>query len=295
MTAQLDSGLKTTQVYTNTLLLEPEHGMSQVVSELASWIAWKTSEEMTAEMILSGKESYLFGDESEFLIELGQFEGVESSIPMALKASYIHDDPKTEGRQWITEVELFRELADFTVEFSVNLYVVDAHLDVRPPMPSRPRLLVNVTETCRPVGATPGLYTRALTTGTAEKFLAEVITHSRKVPIVVISSNWAMEPGLNVERMREQLLGLANLYAVPEETDSWELASMIGKGLTCYGDAIRIIWPLAEGQADPSSVLVLPKGKDDRQRTAGEMERIAVLVIMRKRMEDALLIKTLDL
>lgn len=282
MTAPIESALKTTQVYTNTLWLEPEEGMSRVVDELGAWITWKTSELLTGEMILSGKESYTFKDESELLVELGQFEGVESSIPMLLKASYVHDDFKVEGRQWITEVTIKRELNDFIVQLVVNLFVVDTNHDARPPSPSRPRLMVNITESCRPIGSTPGLYIKPLSTALGEKFLSEIHNHTRQAPIVLVSSHVAADSAVNVERMREQLLGLANLYQVTEDTDGWELANILGKEYSCYGDAIRIIWPIEDGRADPSTMLILSKDKHGEPRTFAQMERIATILVLCK-------------
>lgn len=282
MIQQISSALKTTQVYTNTLWLEPEEGMSKVVDELGNWISWKTSEPLTGEMILSGKESYSFKDDSELLVELGQFEGVESSIPMLLKASYVHDDPKIEGRQWVTEVTIKRELHDFMVQLIVNLFVVDSNHDARAPWPSRPRLMVNIIESCRPIGSTPGLYVKPLSVDLGDKFLSEVHNHTRKAPIVVISSHVAVEGAVNVERMREQLLGLANLYQVTEETDGWELARVLGREYSCYGEAIRIIWPIEDGQADPVTMLVLAHDKHGAPRTLAEMERIATTLVLRK-------------
>ena len=284
MTEQINSALKTTQIYTNTLWLEPEDGMSKVVDELGAWITWKTSEVLTGEMILSGKESYTFRDDSELLVELGQFEGVESSIPMILKASYVHDDPKTEGRQWITEVTIKRELNDFMVQLDVNLFVVDSNTAARAPWPSRPRLMVNIIESCRPIGSTPGLYVKPMSVDLGERFMSEVRNHTRKAPIVLISSHVAVEGAVNVERMREQLLGLANLYQVTEETDGWELANALGKEYSCYGEAIRIIWPIEDGQADPSTMLVLSHDKYGAPRTLAEMERIATTLVLRKQL-----------
>lgn len=282
MTNTITSDLKTTQVYTNSLWLEPEEGMSRVVAELGAWITWKTSEELSCEMLLSGRESYTFKDESELLIELGQFEGVESSVPMVLKANYVHDDPKVEGRQWITEVTITRELSDFIVQAVVNLYVVDVNQHAKPPTPSRPRLMVNIIENCRPIGSTPGLYVKPLSTDLGEKFLSEVHNHTRKAPIVLVSSHLAVEGAVNIERMREQLLGLANLYQVTEETDGWELAKVLGKEFSCYGDAIRIIWPIEDGQADPATMLVLSRDKHGEPRTFAQMERIATILVLRK-------------
>lgn len=282
MTDSIDTGLKTTLLYSNTLMLEPEDGMSKVVDELGAWITWKTSEELTGEMILSGRESYTFKDESELFIELGQFEGIQSAVPMELKATYVHDDPCVEGRQWFTEVVIEREMSDFVVQVCVNLSVVDSDHQARPPIPSRPRLMLHIIESCRPVGATPGLYVRPLTLETGEKFLGDANNPGRNVPIVLVSHR-SFAAGVDVERIRQHLLGLANLYQIERGTDSWALEEALGRERSCFGDAIRIIWPIEDGQDNPKSMLILPKDKNGKPRSLREMESLAVSIVLRKR------------
>lgn len=285
MTDPIDTGLKTTPVYTNTLMLEPEDGMSKVVDELGAWITWKTSEEVTGDMILSGRESYTFQDNSELMIELGQFEGIESSIPMELKAIYVHDDLKVEGRQWVTEVIIHREMSDYVVQVTVNLSVVDSDHSAKPPILSRPRLMVHIIESCRPVGSTPGLYIRPLSMDDTEKFLGEIHNPSRTTPLVVISNHHWTDPPINAERMREQLLGLANLYQVVKGTDSRALEAALGRANSCYGDAIRIIWPMKDGLDEPPTTLILAKDKNGNPRSQYRVEQIATSIVLRNSVE----------
>lgn len=283
MNDQMDTGLKNTPVYRNTLMLEPEDGMAKVVEELGAWITWKTSEELTAEMILSGRESFTFMDDSELMIELGQFEGIESAIPMEIKAIYVHDDPRVDGRQWVTEVLIEREMSDYVVKFTLNLSVMDADHEARKPMPSRPRLMLLISESCRPIISTPGLYAKPLTVEASEKFLNEVNNLNRQVPIVLVSRHHHTTPAIRVDRISEHLLGLVSLYQVERGVDGRALEQALGKANSCYGDAIRIIWPIEEGEENVKSMVILSKDKNGKPRSLREMESLAVSIVLRNR------------
>lgn len=256
--------------------------MAKVVSEVASWIEWKTSDVLTGDTLLAESKGYLFRDGSELLVELGQEGEFGHPLPMSLKASYVHDDRKIVSRQWITEVMIKRDPQDIMSECTVNLYVTDSDQRVRKPVLSRPRIVVNIVESCRPVGSTPGLFTKPLSLNTAKKVVGDLLDLDRTRPLILVSSNWSVDPPLNVENIRGQLLGLADIYQVTEETDPWSLANILGSDYSCYGDAIRIIWPIDQGQNVPSSMLLLPKAKGGAPRSSEEMVRLAVLLVLQR-------------
>ena len=229
-------------------------------------------------MLLACSKSYLFEDGSTLDVELLSARGAVDG----LRGIYAHDDRKIEGRRWVTEIVLKRDFLDFEVECAVNLHVEDLEVEAKPPIPSRPRLMVDLVETCRPTGRTPGLFIKPLTIGLAQKFLQEVNDIRRTVPIVVLNSNSTMDPPLDFERMREQLIGLAHIYQVTEDTDSWDLAQTLGREFSCYGDAIKVIWPASTWKTGHTTMMVLSKGKGGKPRTTHEMERMAILGVFRK-------------
>ncbi|MBI6882342.1 hypothetical protein [Pseudomonas putida] len=285
MTSPLPGALKTTHIYSNSLWLEPEKGMASVVSEVSAWVEWKTSEPVTEYDLLERSRGYVLGDGSELVVELGDCAEQDSlgrGLPKSVKLTYIHDDRKIPTRQWVTEVKIKRDERDYFSNFKVDLHVVDSAPATKPPILTRPRLMVNVVESCRPVGSTPGLFTRPLTLNSAKKLLSDILSHERKQPIVIVSSNWSMDPPLDVERMRVQLLGMAELYQVTEETDGWALANILGDDYSCYGDAIRFVWPVTRGEDGPKSTILLPNRKGEAPRTALEMERLAVSLVLRE-------------
>jgi hypothetical protein len=266
-----EPSLRKTVIYSVCLHLEPEDGFVNVVSEFAAWINWKTKIGLTPQAILSGNVDIAFPDNGTLTLEAVGADAANST-PTSLKAIYAHDDSKLPGRRWVTELQVISR-SDFDVECQVNLYTEDLDPLVKAPRHSRPRLMVNLVESCRPVAGTPGLFTKPLTLATAERFLQEVTQPSRRVPYVVINTHAAFYPPLILDRLREQLIGLADLYQISHETDYTDLAQAIGKQYVCYGKAIRIIWPIAEGQSVPGSTMVLPHDRNGIARTAHEVER----------------------
>jgi hypothetical protein len=266
-----ETNLRKTVIYAVCLHLEPEDGFINVVSEFAAWINWKTKVGLTTETILSGKVDLAFPDNGTLTLE-AESEGMANCAPTSLKIIYAHDDTKIPGRRWVTELQVANR-NDFDVECQVILYTEDVDHQVKAPRHSRPRLMVNLFESCRPVVGTPGLFTKPLTLDTAERFLQEVTQPSRRVPYVVINTHSVFYPPLILDRLREQLIGLADLYQISPETDYTDLAQAIGKQYVCYGKAIRIIWPLAEGESEPWSTMVLPHDRNGIARTAHEVER----------------------
>jgi hypothetical protein len=257
--------------------------MIDVIVQVASWISWKTSTDFTVEMILSGKESYDFDDGSELTVVHGPFDDAESTVPVAMTMTYVNDDSRIAGRQWITEMHLEREPGDYVVEFSLHLFVADEDHEAWAPSPSRPRLMVSIADECRPVGSTPGLFTRNLTLDSAEKFVSDARNPERDIPLVVVSNSRKHNHKINLDRMREQMLGVADLYVIPFETNNWNLSEVLGEDLACYGTAIRIIWPIAsDGQA--TNMLILSKGKNGLPRTNAKMEQIAIQHVLRWQM-----------
>jgi len=266
-----EPSLRKTVIYSVCLYLEPEDGFINVVSEFASWINFKTNAGLTPEAILRGKVDSTFPHNGLLTVEVKGAHPVDSN-PTKLKATYAHDDLKVAGRRWVTQVQV-ESSNDFDVRCEVNLFTEDADHQAKAPRHSRPRLMVNLVEYCRPIVGTPGLFVKPLTLATAEKFLHEVTQPSRGVPLVVVNTQAAFYPPLILDRLREQLIGLADVYQISYESEYVDLAQAIGKQYVCYGKAVRIIWPMADGESEPGSTLVLPHDRNGIARTAHEVER----------------------
>jgi hypothetical protein len=264
-------------IYTNHLTLEPENGASSVLTLLADWLSWKTKERIEPAMLLSDGAEHAYRDQGVLRTEL--CPAAEGAF--GFKADYSHVDFKIPTRRWSTEVEIRQAENDLYVECSVSVSVQDRPgFKARKPFSSRPRLVVDIVEACRPVGTTPGLFTKELTLDTCEKFLNEANRLGRKIPLVVFSCKFDGEPIIEADRLREQLLGLAELYFIPPQTDTVDLAAAVGEKMMTYDGAARILWPVTGTDEAIPSMFVLPYNADGSTRPRQDMETLIFQKIM---------------
>jgi len=60
---------------------------------------------------------------------------------------------------------------------------------------------------------------------------------------VLVSAQANGLPKANLERLRNQLIGLAQVVAIPENADTFEIEAKIGRRYSAFGGAINIIFP----------------------------------------------------
>jgi hypothetical protein len=264
-------------IYTNHLTLEPENGADSVLTLLADWLTWKTKERIEPGMLLSDGAEHAYRDQGVLRTELCP----ASKGAFGFKAEYSHVDFKIPTRRWSTEVEIHQAENDHFVECTFSISVKDQPgVKNRKPFSSRPRLVVDIVEACRPVGTTPGLFTKDLTLDTCEKFLNEATRLERKIPLVVFSCKFDGMPIIESDRLREQLLGLAELYFIPPHTDTVDLAAAVGEKMMTYDGAARILWPVTGADEAIQSMFVKPQNPDGSPRTRQDMESLIFQKIM---------------
>ena len=265
-------------IYTNHLTLEPENGADSVLALLAGWLSWKTKEPIDTAMLLSDVTEWAYRDQGVLLTEF--CPAVEGDF--GFKADFSHVDFKVPTRRWSTEIEIHQAQNDHYVECTVSVSVVDQVRTNAPrPISSRPRLLVDIVEKCRPVVSTPGLFTKELTLDTCEKFLNDATRIGRKAPIVVLSCRPNGESVIEVDRLQEQLLGLADFYFIPPHADTEEMIAAIGEGLMAVDGGARILWPVNALEEDMVTTRVWPI-EGGVVRTRQELEGFICQKIMKK-------------
>lgn len=89
----------------------------------------------------------------------------------------------------------------------------------------------------------------------AQNLIEQLSSEKRLIPIVVVSQNDGeiLWPKLDGE-LAFDLAGLAHVVTIDDEA-SWVLTDEIGKENSCYRGAVRLYWPLRQGQ---SGTLLFP-------------------------------------
>lgn len=270
-------------IYTNTLRLEPHDGAHSVMELLAEWLSWKTKHRMDPDTLLSDLSEKHYVNQGVLRTRLCP----ASTDAFGFQAEYSHVDFKIPARRWTTEVEIHQAAGDHFVECTVMVSVVD-QMRVRAPRPepSRPRLVVDIVEKCRPIGSTPGLFTRELTLETSQKFLNEVTRRDRVHPVIVFSCKPDGNPIIDCDRLQEQILGLAELYFIPAHVALDDLADAVGNSLIAWGGEAKILWPFSsETQREPSTQ-IYSANLDDSDRTMREMETNIYIRVMLQKTRD---------
>lgn len=233
-------------VYANNLQLEPEEGVDQIIQIIAKWVGKKSGPGsfVDPQKLLQGIKELKLKDGS-VLVSRSTFDSSDSSdFPRFISARFSHSDSAVAGRRWTTEIGLRQDLADSPIDCSILLRTDEVSARVNSSVTvTRPTLVLNLFEKCRPTQITPGLFLKTLDLFSIDYFLKAVTNEERRRPIVVISADPSGNYLIPPERVRSIVLGLAEVFEIPPSTDTFQLQNLIGRRFISYGGAIRLIFP----------------------------------------------------
>ena len=156
------------------------------------------------------------------------------------------------GEIWSTEMFVERPVGGL-VRFGAQLMTRRSanSPDIRP---SRPRLIYDLLSTLsaeadgEAIADVPAI----LTTHDDADTLARLIYRpKRRLPVVVVSTDYDGWSQVNLQQLGVRLSGAAHLYAARPET-SWELTRLIGKRMSTFNGGVRIYMPgIEEEDEDP--------------------------------------------
>lgn len=156
------------------------------------------------------------------------------------------------GETWSTEMFVERPVGGL-VRFGAQLMVRRPanSPDIRP---SRPRLIYDLLSTlsAEADGEAIADAPANLTTHDDADTLAKLIYRpKRRLPVVVVSTDYDGWSQVNLHQLGVRLSGAAHLYAAGPET-SWELTRLIGKRMSTFNGGVRIYMPgIEEEDEDP--------------------------------------------
>ncbi|WP_214348061.1 coiled-coil domain-containing protein [Pseudomonas congelans] len=229
-------------IYANRFELEPEEGAEQVVSVIANWAGRKCKGYVDPIKLARGVNNLTINKNSISSVSTVNKEdgGV---FPFLFSFRLSHQDETIKGRQWITEVGVRQFEYGGVVDCTVILKTDEVSAKVIAPIKvTRPKLVADLIEKCRPINNTPGLFPKTLTEENADSFLKDVQRDSRNSAIVLISAK-DDEFFTDPESIRRQVLGLADVVVIPKNTDTFKLEELIGRKYIVFSGAVRIIFP----------------------------------------------------
>lgn len=248
-------------VYVNSFRFQPEQGSEQIIQQVAKWVGRRAKGYVDGARLAEGIRELKLKDGSTLSsrVTLGEFK--EKPYPYLFCAQLSHRDDRVSGRKWVTEIGLRQEAEGEPIECSLLLRTEEVSARVIAPIQvTRPRLVEQLINTCKPLGQTPGLKVKQLSRESAEAYLHEVEREGRDYPIVIMSTNRDGKYPVEPERLRSILVGLAELVCVPVDEDTFAIQEVVGRRCVAFGGAIKVLFPMRQGERERfcESVLLHP-------------------------------------
>lgn len=231
-------------VYANSFELEPEDGVHSIIHLIGRWLRQKTRVSINLDKLSRGIRELKFDDGGFLSSKTSQTSSLDNAHPYLFSVRYTHPDFEISGRRWTTEIGVRQNEAGARIECSILLRTDEISTKITSPiMVTRPKLVVDLVEYCRPVGGTPGAYLKRLTVDSAPAFERELDRHDRKHPYVVMSMDEDGRYAINPERLRSLLLGLADIVVIPQAESTNAIEHLLGRRYTPHSGSIKVIFP----------------------------------------------------
>lgn len=248
-------------VYANRLTFEPEDGPRQLVEVFAKWLSSNRNVplKLNAEQLLQ-PEIHIPLPNNAFIASNTRTDSDENHF--RFHAVFEHADRTQPGLRWRTEIGILQSSDRYLVDCSIVLAVTDDRSHQRPIANiSRPRLVDDLVNSCRPITGTPGLFNRQLTLENAAAVQQEILDPKRTTAIVLISPEEDGSYALDADRIHKQTLGMADVFVISEPGEIQGIAAHLGQGICPPPGGIRVIFE-REGQSEnePSKSILLMCG-----------------------------------
>ncbi len=265
--------------------IEKKPKLEEVLTVLDNWLSRRIRKNIVFQDL--GEESDLsFPDASVNVVKLNQ-EG-RSLFSLALE----HPDREDPDFKWRTVFCLKdEELEPHKVSIKVSNGWADGIL--RPDADykvSRPLLVPMLAQSFNCHNAYPVKAEPQLTTiKEVRSFTDLLFDQNRTLPLVFIScSNFSDRPIVDAKQIADTLTGLAHVFVAKDRFTSFKMEDIIGKSMNCYNGAVRIYWPIKEGQKENIHPLFAPQSFTGRNTMRGKffhselLEKLAKYSISRK-------------
>lgn len=233
-------------IYVNNFKLDVDNATERALQSVCGWIKYKTHNSFTTDMLKSSG-NFKFDN-----ITIRTFCAL-SITPYMYSILVTHPDKEINGRYWETEIGITEDTG--ITKISLMLKVNDISTQVRGDTTTTRPLLVKYLYDSKllakdTIGLKASLLKNELSDIKALKF--EIYRPERDHPLVLVSHN----PLINVQKLQQQLIGLARVVGLPTDMDDGLLESELGQRYSAWDGAINIINPLHGGET-PRNTLIL--------------------------------------
>ncbi|MBX3381667.1 MAG: hypothetical protein KF805_16350 [Phycisphaeraceae bacterium] len=231
-------------IYCSRIALVPKSPLQELLAVAGDWLRFKTGQAFTpTELAGEGERTNIDGSSVQWL-------GAEHDGASWNGIRYSHPDRETRGREWLTEIGVYRTPSRFACSVLLRTHEKSALVDPNV-QTTRPRLVADIFERCQVASDTGGGRPRTLRVGDAEAFLSEVNDPERVYPLVQVCHAQDGTYLVSPDRLASQLAGVATVVAIPPDVDTFELADALTPRLCCYHGAVNIVWPKVMSRSGP--------------------------------------------
>lgn len=224
-------------IYVNQFKFKNTH-INTVFRTISGWLKSITKSHINYEFLKTNSEKEV--DK----MWIRSFSAVDTQ-PHMYSILFTHPDREVKGRQWITEIGIKEEGEN--ILFSILLETSDISTQVKEiPVSTRPRLIDYIKKNIELDNNTVGLNVKELPNDcySFKALKYEILRTSRHYPIILISgTNENSKYLVNAEKLQEQLLGLAQVYVLSKDINSWELEEYLTKNYAAWDGAVNIVYP----------------------------------------------------
>lgn len=226
-------------IYVNQLHLVGEDALDKAVASVGGWLKKLTNRHFSISE-LKKSENYVIGRQ-----KVRTYSAVYKN-PHMYSILFSNPDRDVSGRQWITEIGLLA--VEGGVLFSLLLETSDISTQVKSiPNSTRPMVIDYIRKNCALHHGIVGREHKKISNSEDDfrSLLADIERPERDYPLVLVSCDFDCgQPRVNIVRLQEQLLGLAQVVYCDNTIDSWDMEDVLTRRYAAWGGAINLIFPI---------------------------------------------------
>lgn len=228
-------------IYTVALEFDTSETLPRIQRVLAEWIGRRVHVRLPPESLGRDMDTrYVAGERLSVLTAI-------DDIPRRYSISFKHTDSEIHGREWITEIGISETPGGpLTVTILLRTEEMSVFSGSQPPQFSVPSLVAQLFERCVLSKSTPGVAEAKRLTADRDVLLAyeqHIENPARRHCVVVVSATRDGTYTVDVERLRKQLLGLAEVVTVPPGVDTRAFAELLPTTYYTWNGGINLIYP----------------------------------------------------
>jgi hypothetical protein len=231
-------------VYANHFHLSRGATPERLLAAVARWLSSKAGRRVSwSELAVTGQP---FSKNSRI-----QVVAASDESPQLFNIRFSHRDATVAGRDWSTEIGAEFH-ADGSGACSVLLETQEISARVTAPIDAtRPMIAYELASEDFVSDGTPGREILSLPdSDAAEAFRVSIEAPNRKHPFLIISPTANGEYLVDIESVRRQVIGLADVVVIPAGADTFQIAEALDRQYAAWRGAVNILFPRGSHRAD---------------------------------------------